>query len=89
MDKVNGVNKEEVMTAVEHMKEYGGKNADDIIDRMAMFKANVDQMFWMLDDQMAMKVLYDDLSRLLFSSRCLAEEQLKDLDTTREILEDK
>ena len=79
--------KEEVMTAVEHMKEYGGKNAKNIIDRMAMFKDNVDNMFFMLDDQMAIKVLYDDLSRLLFSSRCYAEERTKDLDTTREILE--
>ncbi len=80
--------KEEVMTAMEHMKEYGGKSADDIIDRMAMFKDNVDQMFVMLDDPMAIKVLYDDLSRLLFSSRCLNEERVKDMDTTREILED-
>lgn len=82
-------NGEEVMTAMEHMKEYGGKNADTIIERMSMFKENVDQMFFMLDDLMAIKVLYDDLSRLLFSARCLSEERTKDLDTTREILEDK
>lgn len=92
MNKVNEVNKEEVMTAMEHMKEYGGERAQDIIDRMARFKGNVDQMFFMLagaGDLLAIKVLYDDLSKLLFSSRCLAEETAKDMDTTREILEDK
>lgn len=78
--------KEEVMTTMEHIKEYGGRNADDIMERLRAFKDNVDIMFVMLDDQMAIKVLYDDLSRLLFSARCYAEERTKDLETTREIL---
>ena len=78
--------KEGVMTTMEHIKEYGGRNADNIMERLRAFKDNVDIMFVMLDDQMAIKVLYDDLSRLLFSSRCYAEERTKDLETTREIL---
>lgn len=78
--------KEGVMITMEHIKEYGGRNTDDIMERLRAFKDNVDLMFVMLDDQMAIKVLYDDLSRLLFSSRCCAEERTKDLETTREIL---
>ena len=78
--------KEGVMITMEHIKEYGGRNADDIMGRLRAFKDNVDIMFVMLDDPMAIKVLYDDLSRLLFSSRCYAEERAKDLETTMEIL---
>lgn len=78
--------KEGVMITMEHIKEYGGRNADDIMERVREFKDNVDIMFVMLDDTMAIKVLYDDLSRLLFSSRCYAEERAKDLETTMEIL---
>lgn len=80
--------KEGVMIAMEHIKEYGGRNADNIMERLRAFKDNVDIMFIMLiDDQMAIKVLYDDLSRLLFSARCCAEERAKNLEIEREILE--
>ena len=80
------VDKEGVMITMEHIKEYGGRNADDIMERLRAFKDNVDLMFVMLDDPMAIKVLYDDLSRLLFSARCYSEERAKDLEATREIL---
>ena len=42
------MDKEEVMTVMEHIKEYGGRHADDIMERLRMFKENVDIMFVLL-----------------------------------------
>lgn len=78
-----------VMTAMEHMNEYGGEHREELMSMMFKYKNHVDQMFLLLQNTgnlMAIKVLYDDLSELLFSSRCRAEEELKDMKVEKEVL---
>lgn len=82
--------KERLMIAMEHIVGSNLLNKDKLLSKMVEFKELVDEMFFYLDgkDMMEYKALYDDLSALLFSARCVSEEIMKDSAVEKEILPD-